>query len=153
MLRPTWPKLSASEPSPGNVLGQVARAAVAGEALWAILDVGARGLLAVGEGDRAGIWLAPFAPDDSSAPWQGVVAESPGMISTERKTARLPEEWRQLDPSSGFLYALVQAHGTPSSGAETAAGLTGVAQLAGMQSVVWLPLRVRGCAVGLAMLA
>jgi signal transduction histidine kinase len=156
MRRPAWPRLPANSPVPTSFLGEVARAAAAGESLWTVVEMGAGCLLGLGQGDRAGVWLAPFTAVESAAPWQGTVVESPaglspGTLSLERE--RIPEDWRWLDLSTGFLRALAHGEGPTFSGVGNLAGMRLVPQLAGMRSAVWLPLRVRGRAVGLAMVA
>jgi signal transduction histidine kinase/CheY-like chemotaxis protein len=139
-----------------NFLGEVARAAAAGELPWTVIELGAQGLLGIGQGDRAGVWLAPFAAFDSGSPWRGIVVELPAESSPGphvRATQRIPAEWHWLDLSTGFLRAVVQGDGATLSGVGNAVGIRLVPQLEGMRSVVWLPLRVRGRAVGLAMVA
>jgi signal transduction histidine kinase/CheY-like chemotaxis protein len=153
MERARWPNLPGGAPAAANFLGEIARAAVAGEPLRAILEMGAGGLLELGQGDRAGVWLAPVSPVESAAPWQGAVVEPPALLSPGKVPRRQPEEWRWLDFSVGFLRALAEGQGATVSGVSGAAGLAGVPQLDGMRSVVWLPLRVRSRALGLAMVS
>jgi signal transduction histidine kinase/CheY-like chemotaxis protein len=148
-----WPNPPGNGSAAGNFLGEVARAAVAGESLWAILELGAGGLLELGQGDRAGVWLAPLSPVESAAPWHGVVVEPPALVSPGPVSRGVPEDWRWLDFSVGYLRALAEGQGATLSGVGGAGGLAAVPQLSGMRSVVWLPLRVRGRALGLAMVS
>ncbi len=157
MRRPAWGGLPAiSSGRRADLLGEVARAAVAGESLWTIVELSAECLLALGQGDRAGVWLAPLAAVELASPWQGTVVEPPASLvpgGLRLPQERIPDDWRWLDLSPGLMQALAQGAGATLSGVGSSVGIRLIPQLERMQSVVWLPLRVRSRNIGLAMVA
>ena len=133
-----WKPVLAAE----NPAGKLARAAVRGDSLDRILDLGARILLVAGEGDRAGLWLAG---DRRGEPGRGFVVEArPGPI---------PEEWKRIDISTPLLRAALESPDPLHVEFGPEETIPNIGPLMGMHSAVWIPLRARNSTIGLAMVA
>jgi signal transduction histidine kinase/FixJ family two-component response regulator len=120
----------------------VVRAAVKGEPIEQLICLGARALLEAAHADRAGVWLSGGQRGEAVP---GCVVEAgPGPIQSE---------WKRLDIMAPFLRAALESS-TPLR-VELGPFQTApeIGPLTGMRSAVWIPLRVRGSAFGLAMVS
>jgi PAS domain-containing protein len=117
-------------------------AAVNGDSLDHVLELGAHSLLVSADADRAGVWLANEGQGD---PGVGRVIE--------RSTAATPAAWKHLDVSTPFLRAAWESAAPlrVNLGPEETAPQVG--PLMGMRTAIWIPLRVRGSTLGLAMVS
>ena len=134
----TWKGVRAEAEQPGAVV----RAAVNGDSIDHVLELGAHSLLVSADADRAGVWLANEGQGD---PGVGRVIE--------RSSAATPAAWRHLDVSTPFLRAAWES-AEPlrvNLGPEETAPQVG--PLLGMRTAIWIPLRVRGSTLGLAMVS
>src|SRR3989442_8163502 len=93
---------------------------------------GAQGLLNVGRGERAGIWLAP--PVGQTDDWKGRVEN--------RNRDATPPEWSRLDPSLSFLRPSFESGTALSQSLDGRGGLEMFWPLLCMPQAVWNPLRV-----------
>lgn len=118
------------------------RAATRGERIEQLLELGARALLAAGDADRAGLWMAGNRRGETG---QGSVMElKPGPI---------PIEWKRLDVSTPFLRAALDSPEPMRVELGSNQAMTHLGPLVGMRSAIWIPLRTRNCTLGLAMVA
>ncbi len=122
--------------------GALVHAAARGDALDQLLDLGVRRLLVAAAADRAGLWLAGDRHLDTAR--GRVVEATPGPI---------PEQWRQLDISTPLLREALE--GSELLRVECGPGETmpDLGPLVGMHSATWIPLRIKSCTFGLAMVA
>ena len=118
------------------------RAATGGDSLDLLLDLGVQALLAAGDADRAGLWLAGDRQGESGR----------GRV-LERLPGPIPEQWKHLDISTPFLRSALDSseplqveigpnETTPQPG-----------PLVGMRTAIWIPLRTRNHTFGLALVA
>jgi signal transduction histidine kinase/CheY-like chemotaxis protein len=118
------------------------RAAARGDSLDQLLDLGVQVLLAAAGGDRAGLWLTG---DRRGEPCRGRVIEAqPGPI---------PEQWKHLDISTPFLRTALESPNPLRVEVGAGHALSQLRPLVGMHSAIWIPVRARNCAFGLAMVA
>src|SRR5580692_6754320 len=113
-----------------------------GESSGDLVRSGARALLETAGADRAGVWLAPERGGTFAA--GNVIEADPGPI---------PEEWKRLDLSTPDLQAVLAGGGLIRPEPVEADAGRRIGPLIGMRSVIWIPLRARGRALGLAMAA
>jgi signal transduction histidine kinase/ActR/RegA family two-component response regulator len=119
--------------------GCVTEIAAAGKSLESVIDLGAWALLGAGHADRAGVWLDR---SNGERAWEGVVA-SAGSVPA-------PGGWNQADFStilSEEFFAKREPFvvDLPSNTEQMRFGFLG-----GAQKVIWLPLRFRSSALGVA---
>ncbi|MGH9679708.1 MAG: GAF domain-containing protein, partial [Candidatus Acidiferrales bacterium] len=120
----------------------VVRAAAGDDSVDQLLDLGVRALLATGEADRAGVWLAGEPRGESS---RGRVLEAlPGPI---------PDQWKQLDISTPFLRAALESTDPLRVEIGPSEAAPHFGPLVGMRAAIWMPLRTRNRTFGLAMVA
>jgi signal transduction histidine kinase/ActR/RegA family two-component response regulator len=119
--------------------GCVTEIAAAGKSLESVIDLGAWALLGAGHADRAGVWLDR---SNGERAWEGMVASADSIPP--------PGGWNQVDFST-ILSEEFFAKREPfvvdlsSSTEQMRFGF-----LEGAQKVVWLPLRFRSSALGVA---
>ncbi len=119
--------------------GCVTEIAAAGKSIESVIDLGAWALLGAGQADRAGVWLDR---SNGERAWEGVVA-SAGPIPA-------PGGWNQVDFStilSGEFFAKREPFVVD---LPTDLEQTRFAFLEGAKKVIWLPLRFRSSALGVA---
>src|SRR6266849_9098597 len=137
-----WMRVWRGERGEAAQPGALVRAAARGESIEHLLELGAYALLEVGGADRAGLWLASEHPGE---PGVGRV-----MDSSSEPT---PELWRHLDVSAPFLRGALESAAPLRVELGPEESVPQVGPLVGMQSAIWIALRVRGCTLGLAMVA
>ena len=118
------------------------RAAVRGDSIEHLLELGAYALLEVGGADRAGLWLASERPGE---PGVGRVVDA--------SSGPTPERWRHLDVSAPFLRGALESADPLRVELGPEESVPQVGPLVGMRSAIWIPLRVRGSTLGLAVVA
>jgi PAS domain S-box-containing protein len=142
MRRGTWfDSAGQATPAPERY-GAVALAAAAGAPLGLLLELTANNLLQTGGGDRAAVWII------SSDMELGKEVRFAGSVPSP-----LPEDWQRFDPVS-------VDHGPQAGTGEpwemdriALSALPPNGPLSDMQSVAWIPLRVRSMSFGMAMVA
>lgn len=134
----TWKGVRAEAEQPGALV----RAAVNGDSIDHVLELGAHSLLVSADADRAGVWLACERPGE---PGVGRVIERSG--------AAIPAAWRHLDVSTPFLRAAWESADPLRVEVGPEEIVPQVGPLLGMRSAIWIPLRVRGSTLGLAMVS
>jgi signal transduction histidine kinase/CheY-like chemotaxis protein len=107
-----------------------------------LLDFAVKSLLSAGGGDRAGLWTAGALP--GAGDLGRVVEAHPGPI---------PEQWKHLDFSHGFLQDALQSSFPLLCGPGLPLPMPHVGPLVGMQKAVWLPIRASRHVFGLALVA
>lgn len=135
-----WFRPRASEA--GWTSSALLRAAAAGAEMLEIVQLAAREMCSAAQADRTGIWLLS---EDDAQTLEGVVVE-PG-----REPGK--PEWRKLDRSMPFVTMLlssvepvvVDLHKVPQAAA--------LGPLARMRTAAWIPLRMGGRPLGLALVA
>ncbi|HEY2645906.1 MAG TPA: hypothetical protein VGI34_02980, partial [Candidatus Acidoferrales bacterium] len=111
-----------------------------GKALSQLLDLGARALLAAGFADRAGLWLSGSR---SGEPGSGSVVEA--------KSGPIPEHWKLLDVSAPFLRAALESPDLLRVDMVADETTPQIGPIAGMQTVIWVPLHSGDRSIGLCM--
>jgi PAS domain-containing protein len=71
----------------------------------------------------------------------------------EAGSAPVPEEWKRLDISDRLFQTVLDRQGPVVANLEEGSGVSMIGPLAGMRSAVWLPLRIHGRTLGLALVA
>ena len=137
-----WIRKWKSTQATSDPLSSLIRAATRGERIEQLLELGARALLAAGDADRAGLWVAGNRRGETG---QGSVMElKPGPI---------PIEWKRLDVSTPFLRAALDSPEPMRVELGSNQAMSHLGPLVGMRSAIWIPLRTRNCTFGLAMVA
>jgi signal transduction histidine kinase/ActR/RegA family two-component response regulator len=142
MPAPGWMRVWRGERAEGEQPGAFVRAAARGDSIERLLELGAYALLDVGGADRAGLWLAS---ERRGEPGVGRV-----MDCSSEPT---PESWRHLDVSAPFLRGALESAAPLRVELGPEESVPQVGPLVGMQSAIWIALRVRGSTLGLAMVA
>jgi signal transduction histidine kinase/CheY-like chemotaxis protein len=137
-----WMRVWRGERGEGEQPDAFVRAAVRGDSIEHLLELGAHALLEVGGADRAGLWLASERPGE---PGVGRVMD--------RSSGPTPEPWRHLDVSAPFLRGALESAAPLRVELGPEESVPQVGPLIGMQSAIWIALRVRGSTLGLAMVA
>jgi len=133
-----WKGVQVAE-EPANAL---IRAAVRGDSLDQLIDLGAHTLLAAADADRAGLWLAENRRVESG---HGRVVEAiPGPV---------PDQWKHLDVSTPFLRTALESSDLLLVELGVSGTMPHLGPLVGMHSAIWIPLRTRNYTFGLAMVA
>ncbi|HEV3255037.1 MAG TPA: ATP-binding protein [Candidatus Acidoferrales bacterium] len=142
MRRGTWFD-SAGQATPAlERYGAVALAAAAGAPLGHLLELAASNLLQTGGGDRAVVWII------SSDMELGKEVRFAGSVPSP-----LPEDWQLFDPAS-VVHGPQAETGEPWEMDRMAlSALPPNGPLSDVESVVWIPLRVRSMSFGMAMVA
>jgi hypothetical protein len=137
-----WMRVWRGERAEGEQAGALVRAAARGESIEHLLELGAYALLEVGGADRAGLWLAGERPGE---PGIGRVMDS--------SSGPTPEPWRHLDIFAPFLRGALESADPLRVELGPEESVPQVGPLVGMRSAIWIPLRLRGSTLGLAMVA
>ena len=133
-----WGTMHAVEEPPGALI----RAAVRGDPIEHLLELGARTLLTTCAADRAGIWLIEIRRGQTS---RGQVVEAmPGPM---------PGQWKHLDISTPFLREALESSNPLHVEFGSGQTVAQVGPLVGMHSATWIPIRSRKITLGLAMVA
>jgi two-component system NtrC family sensor kinase len=140
-----WIETGREDHDPMNGVAALLRGAVRGDSLERLLSAAARELLEAGCADRAGAWLLSGYSGDSSRTLDGFLVESTAGL--------IPEQWMSLDLAQPDLLELLE--GGADDVLLQGAGLAhaNLAQLSGISKTLWLPLRIAGEPVGLALVA
>jgi signal transduction histidine kinase/ActR/RegA family two-component response regulator len=137
-----WMRVWRGERAEAEQPGALARAAVTGDSIEHLLELGAYALLEAGGADRAGLWLSSERPGE---PGIGRVMDA--------SSGPTPEPWRHLDVSAPFLRGALESADPLRVDLGPEESVPQVGPLVGMRSAIWIPLRVRGATLGLAVVA
>ena len=121
-------------------MGALVRASVRGDSLGPLLDLAVQGLLQSASADRAGLWLTGERLGEAGA---GRVVES--------KPGPIPEQWKHFDISTPILRAALESPEPLRVEFEREDAMPHLGPLVGMQSAIWIPLRVGNRTLGLGM--
>jgi len=113
---------------------------VTGESFGQMLHLGARALLVASGADRAGLWLSGRRRGESG----------PGRV-VQSQEGTIPEQWNALDISAPFLRAALESSSPLRVDLVADEATSQLGPLAGMHSVIWIPLRAAHRTVGLGM--
>jgi two-component system NtrC family sensor kinase len=122
--------------------GEISRAAVADKPLEYLLRLGARALMAAGQGDRAGVWLNHGS---AGKLWEGLVVES--------SNPSVPEDWQRLDVPGSIAAGAIEGPGPVVCDLGRAPSQSFTGPLESMQTATWIPLRTRSGVLGVALVA
>ncbi len=137
-----WLSKWISAPDEREHASPLVRAAVRGDSLDKVLDLGVQTLLEASGADRGGLWLAGDRRGESGR----------GRV-IEKKPGPIPEQWKRLDISTPFLRTALESSHPLRVDLGPGQSVPHLGPLVGMRSAIWIPVRARNYTFGLAMVA